>query len=335
MSTVSSLYNNTGKCDIVYNKRRQCLNNTEEHNLNITTYSFTELLALFDLDSTTISKQNIYSAKRRVMMMHPDKSSLPKEYFLFYKKALELIVEFYNEDNKMHKCIPVEPMKYHGISCIGEKDADMNSNSIQKALSVIPIEEFSNKFNSAFEREMAPERSPWNNEWFSDVSEPDIFKSMSSKITPGNMGSVFDNIRDRQGIIIKHKEVIPLSSGGVACGNLYNDSSGETEEYVSCDPFSQLKYEDLRKVHKDHTVFAVGERDFDKMHKYKSIEEYSHSRQNMPEPMSRVDAMKTLESNEEQWRQQMLAKEYEAKQRTMGYHEKSQRMLSSFLQIDK
>ena len=68
------------------------------HNLNIHQYSFKELLELFDL-SNTISVEDLKRAKKKVLMTHPDKSRLPSEYFLFYKKAFEIIYSFY--ENKV------------------------------------------------------------------------------------------------------------------------------------------------------------------------------------------------------------------------------------------
>ena len=51
------------------------------HNLNIQTYSFEELLGLFNL-TTQFGIEELKKAKRKVLWMHPDKSRLPSEYFL-------------------------------------------------------------------------------------------------------------------------------------------------------------------------------------------------------------------------------------------------------------
>ena len=54
------------------------------HNLKIENYSFEELLGLFDL-TYNIDIEELKKAKKKVLMIHPDKSKLPSEYFLFYK----------------------------------------------------------------------------------------------------------------------------------------------------------------------------------------------------------------------------------------------------------
>ena len=68
----------------------------EKHNLNIQTYSFDELLGLFDL-KLYFTVEELKIAKKKVLWMHPDKSKLPPDYFLFYKRAFDIIVEFYEE----------------------------------------------------------------------------------------------------------------------------------------------------------------------------------------------------------------------------------------------
>ena len=58
---------------------------SKSHNLNIHMYKFDEILGLFDL-TYDISIEDMKRAKKKVLMTHPDKSRLPPDYFLFYKK---------------------------------------------------------------------------------------------------------------------------------------------------------------------------------------------------------------------------------------------------------
>ena len=43
------------------------------HNLNIQEYSLEEVLGLFDLHSYDISIEDLKRAKKKVLMLHPDK----------------------------------------------------------------------------------------------------------------------------------------------------------------------------------------------------------------------------------------------------------------------
>ena len=61
----------------------------KNHNLNIHMYNFQELLDLFNLQHN-FSLAELKQAKKVVLRTHPDKSKLPSEYFLFYKKSGEI-----------------------------------------------------------------------------------------------------------------------------------------------------------------------------------------------------------------------------------------------------
>ena len=79
---------------------KACSIQPKSHNLNIKMYSFQELLDLFKL-SSNITIEEMKRAKMMVLKMHPDKSRLPPDYFLFYKKAYEIIYQYYEETHKI------------------------------------------------------------------------------------------------------------------------------------------------------------------------------------------------------------------------------------------
>jgi hypothetical protein len=77
-------------------------------------YSLDEVLGLFDL-KYNITVDDLKRAKKKVLMLHPDKSKLSSEYFLFYKKAFDIIVQFYENQNKQNKAVEnVEYKPLHG-----------------------------------------------------------------------------------------------------------------------------------------------------------------------------------------------------------------------------
>ena len=59
----------------------------QNHSLDVQNYTLYELLELFQLDMNQITPEKLKKARNKVLYMHPDKSHLPPEYFLFYKKA--------------------------------------------------------------------------------------------------------------------------------------------------------------------------------------------------------------------------------------------------------
>ena len=74
----------------------------DEVDLNIENYNLNEILQLFKLDYS-FNRDDLKKAKRVVLLTHPDKSKMPKEYFLFYSKAYKMlyyIFEFRNKEEK-------------------------------------------------------------------------------------------------------------------------------------------------------------------------------------------------------------------------------------------
>ena len=86
---------------------------TPNHNLNIQSYSFDEILGLFDLESYDITIEDLKTAKRKVLMLHPDKSRLDAKYFLFYKKAFDVIVQFFDNQNRQNRSVEQKNVAYN------------------------------------------------------------------------------------------------------------------------------------------------------------------------------------------------------------------------------
>lgn len=70
----------------------------ESLDLNIDNYNLPDILALFNLP-TLFNEADLKRAKLAVLKTHPDKSQLPKEYFLFFTKAYRIIHQIYTIRN--------------------------------------------------------------------------------------------------------------------------------------------------------------------------------------------------------------------------------------------
>lgn len=66
----------------------------ESLDLNIDNYNLPDILALFNLP-TLFNEGDLKRAKLAVLKTHPDKSQLPKEYFLFFTKAYRIVHQIY------------------------------------------------------------------------------------------------------------------------------------------------------------------------------------------------------------------------------------------------
>jgi hypothetical protein len=296
------------------------------HNLNINTYKLDEILELFHL-SYNITVDDLKRAKKIVLMTHPDKSKLGPEYFLFYKKAFDVVVQFYENQHKQNQVVPTEEPKYEPINA-----SNINKSAVKKVTSVInemTPSEFNSKFNQLFDANMSSKPNADRNTWFTK-DEPSY--QVDGDVNKQNMGVMFDKMKQQQNstVLSRYRGVENLTSGSGS--NLYDEE--DNDEYVQCDPFSKLKFDDLRKVHKDQTVLAVSEKDINNVKLYSSIDQYNRVRgQQTLTPLEKSEAERILSTQEQQFKQRIMQKEYQSNLRTMEYEQKNKTVLSSFLQL--
>jgi hypothetical protein len=298
------------------------------HNLNINTYSLEELLGIFDL-KYHITIEDLKRAKKKVLMLHPDKSKLPADYFLFYKKAFDVVCQFYENQNKQNAEVSSKNTAYVPIKA--------PISAVQQVSTVIEKmgeKGFQEKFNELFEKNMAKTPDPERNAWFKN-DEPAY--QIDAQVNTKNMGEVLENIKQKNQGMVKYTGVQSLYTGGQPGpgAGLYDDDGGEhSDEYVSCDPFSKLKYDDLRKVHKDQTVFSVSESDFAKVPKYASVDQYNRARaETAGKPLDKTEAEAILANREREMQEKMMQRQYQASLQTMEYEKKNQKVMASFLYL--
>lgn len=298
---------------------------TKNHNLNIHMYSFQELLDLFNLQYN-FSLDELKQAKKIVLRTHPDKSKLPGEYFLFYKKAFEVIVNYYENNNKQSAVVPNKEIVYESNN--SHYDEDTNKH-VSKIINNINAKDFNKKFNQIFDKEMVSKIDTEKNKWF---QEDNSQYTTDEKVNANNIGDVFNKMKTQQQGIVKYNGVQNLFINSNSGTQLYDDE--ESDEYVTTDPFSKLKFDDLRKVHKDQTIFAVSEKDISKVPQYSSVDHYSRERNRQSlTPLEIREAQKLLHQRELEQQKKISQKEYQSKLETMNYSEKNKNVLSTFLRI--
>lgn len=284
-------------------------------NLNIQTYTFDELLDLFHL-SKDFTSEDLKLAKKQVLLTHPDKSNLSPEYFIFFKKAFEMVVKHYEEQNKQNIIVPDTQIDYTPLGSL--------NYGIQQIISKSSSSKLNKKFNEVFEKTMAVRPDPSQNEWFqSENPEMDY-----GKVNAENMGSIFQKIKQNSNGLVNYKGVdLYQPQTGM---NLYD---ADTTAYASSDIFGNLKYDDIRKVHKDQTVFAVSENDFQKVKQFHSVEEYKQTRNSNVEPMTKSESETLLEKQKKEKEHELLKKQFDANLKTMEFEEKNKSILSYFLRL--
>jgi cation transport regulator ChaB len=296
------------------------------HVLDISQYSFKEVLNLFELDYN-ISEDDLKRAKKKVLMTHPDKSRLPPEYFLFYKKAFDIVIDYYKNLNKQNQKIP-EKTVYQTNHGLDEHISIQLKNAIQK----MDQDEFHTKFNAAFEKSLDRRIDPTRNEWF---SKDDPVYSVNETVTKSNMNAAIERVKETQqnNAMIRYNGVTHLYSNQGTVSNFYEEIDNDTSnEYLTSDIFSKLKFDDIRKVHKDQTVFSVSERDYANVPQYGSVEQFSQSRNKMDlTPLERSRAEQILMDQKRIENEKMQEKMHKMNTISNEYKKKTNDALSSFL----
>jgi hypothetical protein len=299
------------------------MSNIKSYNLDIHVYKFNEILDIFGL-SYNLTLDDLKRAKLIVLKTHPDKSGLSPDYFLFYKKAFEIIVEYYNESQKTSKIVPEKNPDYIPLNTTNKSI----NKQVNTAVGKMDKNDFQKNFNRLFEENMRTITDTKKNDWF--ISENPIYEVPKTNSASG-IGEAIDQIKRNTNSITKYKGVedLIIKSNG---SSLYEDE--DDGSYVSCDPFSKLKFDDLRKVHKDQTIFAVKESDINQYKQYKTPEELKNSRgiDNLT-PLEKEKAERFLREREQKKREEMLAKQHHSNLQTMEYEKKNQSILSSFLRL--
>lgn len=297
-----------------------------QYNLDINEYSFDEVLDIFNL-SYQISETDMKGAKKKVLMMHPDKSRLPPEYFLFYKKALDIVFNYYTNQNRMNVQATPDKLAYNSKS-------ETYDGNVHKKIADMKSGDFNKMFNEVYEKNVGKKQST-KNEWFKDETGDYTIKETVSK---SNMGQAFDSVRQRaaDNSIVRYngyQNIVHNSSGS---NNYYEEDEDDTSVgYISSDLFSKLKFDDIRKVHRDQTVLAVSERDFGNVKTYGSVDEYNRARGGQTiEPISKAEANAALKKQEDEYNKRMAQKQHKDMLNMRKYEEINKAVMATFLQLE-
>ena len=293
------------------------------HNLDINMYSFKEILGLFNIETDYPTVEDVKKAKKTVLMTHPDKSKLEPTYFLFYKKAFDVLKNYYENNLKQNVNIDKSDTDYTDYF-----DADDNKG-IQSHIGKIEKVKFNSKFNKLFEENANIKNvDSEKNNWFKD--DKPVYEKTEEIVNANSMNSVFNKFKEKNNGLIVHKNIQDMSRGGGT--NLYDEEDSNT--YVTSDPFSKLKFDDLRKVHKDETIFSVSERDISKVKQYESIDEYSNARNNESlEPIDKGTAERIINTREKIRSDYIKEQQHKAYIKTLENEEKNKSFMSNFLHI--
>jgi hypothetical protein len=238
--------------------------------LDIRNYKLEDITQLFKIP-LVFNESDLRNAKLAVLQTHPDKSQLPKEYFLFFSSAYKMLYQVYtfrigkNRNNKE---------SYKEI--MDEDATSANEDSMKLCVDKVKqlsASEFNKLFNEQYEKcKIEMEEDAGYEDWFR--SQHDLNED----------GYDYDNVRNaswdqRVSQIDQKKQMLRenlalVSKNELECVNIYG--GGSTHGYAlgqgvptehSSGLFCSLQYEDLKKAHTE-TVIPVTHEDYVKSKKF-------------------------------------------------------------------
>ena len=275
--------------------------------LDINNYELVDILNLFKIP-VLFNDKHLREAKVIVLQMHPDKSRLPKEYFLFFTKAYKMVYEIYKvrfPDEKKYK--------ETGFSYSAVIDRELNQNKSKtahnkedreyykteeeayKKLQKMDSANFNKWFNEKFEkfRMHDDEQDGGYEDWFRNKNgnkgdrdgngiDNDNSIEEGDGADPYELGDTWSErnerierkkkmLRDKMALI-ETNEIMTYDSVGCGGNGGYYGLGREAPREYSSGLFSSLQYEDLKKAHTE-SVIPVTTDDFMNRKKYTSVNE--------------------------------------------------------------
>ena len=307
-------------------------NHPRVHNLDIRQYGLDEIYALFGVKRETLSIEDLKKAKQRVLMTHPDKSGMPSDYFIFYKKALEVLATDYAEMHRVEqsntRMTELQHNNYEYSHGGGEEEERMRAVAGKTASG----DKFQRDFNRIFEEQMQQKIDESRNDWFKD----DRAAYDTSKVSKNNITQSIEEVKRQQRAVTKYTGGVRELTHHIGT-RLYDEQGTEgdgEEQYISGDPFAKLKFEDLRRVHKDETVFQVSESDYNNHKTYKNVEEYGRARSSQQfEQISKQQAENILQQREQERAQRIQQFQRQAYEQGLANEKKQEAVKAMFLRL--
>lgn len=248
--------------------------------LDIDNYNLDDVLKLFGLKHD-FDEFQLKDAKRIALKTHPDKSGLDKGVFMFFVQAYNMLASVYKFKNKTEKEVVNKDYT--------DKDIDHDDRNIELLkirMKGKSKDDFNSWFNDLFDKSNIKKRNNGYGSWLK--SDEDITKTKAKNMNEFN--KIFKKKKEMGRQMILKDKVKDMSYYGT--GTMIDD----TESVYSSDIFSKLKYEDLKKAHKE-TVVPVTEEDFTNKKRFDNVDQYLKYRETQKGKVLDVNESKNILHN--------------------------------------
>jgi hypothetical protein len=292
-------YNNKQSNKIIFNTNNtnntsntNNTNNTNTSNktidLNIDNYSREDLYELFGISNIILTDEIMKETKKIVLKTHPDKSKLEPKFFLFYSQAYKRLYRIYEFQNKSTK-------NRSETNYANERANEENENNLilknvfSENKNLETPENFNKWFNEAFDKyKLEDANENGYGQWLK--SEEGI--ANVTNVSKADMNIEFEKQKKQIQALNVYKGVnetyMPMSCGTSLME--YNDN------FTSGNIFSNegMGYTDLKQAYVE-SIIPVTEDDYNKIKKFKNVEEYKTHRNNVDiTPLKKEEAERKL-----------------------------------------
>lgn len=254
----------------------------ESMDLNINNYDFEDLLNLFEIN-INFTEEDLKNCKKKVLKMHPDKSGLNKEFFLFFSKAYKIIFSVYK-------------FKMDSKDNINDIDFEYNPDDDNKNDEIINNLKKNNKF-------YGENFNKWFNKLFDEIhinndynnnGYGDWIKNNNENVEVATNLDSMNRIIDEKKNKLRDKQLINYKGINEVNNNSYCDIANSRPDSYSSDIFSKFQFEDLKLAHEE-SVVPVTSKDFKSNNK--TFDELKNERQKESlNPLNKKDAENYLKS---------------------------------------
>jgi len=290
--------------------------NTSLNNLDLDLehYSLEDLYHLFNISEGRLTEQSLKEAKQVVLKIHPDKSRLDSKYFLFFSKAYKRLYGIYEFQNKStNKQLKDEDF-------YDDSNRHVLDNMFENNKAFKDPKNFNQWFNQSFEKHRL--ENPNENGYGEWLKGDDGIMDIRENVTKGNMNEIFEQKKRQIQAVTVYNGVSDLYASSLGGTMLGDDSSFTTDNYT-----------DLRQAYTE-TLIPVTEADYEKMPKFRSLNEYkSHRDSSTTGPTSKEEAERILYKQQSQLDQQSAALAFKYAQESERVKQKQQSFWGDIKQL--
>ena len=253
-----------------------------DFDFNIDNYTIEDIYRLFNLEITVpLDNTQLRKTKQVIVKIHPDKSKLPKEYFVFFSKAYLMLVQI-AECTQGKRGTPVEYSANEYYNAEIHQHINNNSTEIRQ--------EFNRKFMH-INADIMPESQGGHGEWF---------RRNDDHTSSGTLS-------DHSKIFSRHQEMCSPNTNEMSIAIMSPDLMTDRVGYSMLDEdpqeftsgmFGMLQYADLKKSY-THSLFDISEKALLGNTRPETVDQLTQSRGKKIVPLSTQQSQTMLA---EHWR---------------------------------